>query len=96
MHGVRCEEANPGVEETTGRSLRDRAVAAALTIPIRLGPATIRNAQAGHTTTRLSGGEADDVVAAVAEVFLQAVADEPGIPDYAHEALARALRGDDD
>ncbi len=119
--------------------LYERFAAAALTVPIRLSPATIRNAQAGKNVTRLSGAEADHVAQVVMDVlanrigtpagvdydprteveahwggdperliaaweddratqqarFLQLVANEPGIPGYAHESLARALRGEE-
>ncbi|MEE2040078.1 hypothetical protein Q8791_22945 [Nocardiopsis sp. CT-R113] len=54
-------------------TLRARIAAAALTVPIRLGPATIRNAQAGHTITRLSGSEADHISHVVMDVFANRV-----------------------
>lgn len=56
--------------------LYERIAAAALTVPIRLGPATIRNAQAGQTVTRLSGAEADHV----AQVVMDALANRIDVP----------------
>lgn len=49
--------------------LYERIAAAVLTVPIRLGPATIRNAQAGQNVTRLSGGEADHVAQVVMDLL---------------------------
>ncbi|GAA1457617.1 hypothetical protein NE857_21480 [Nocardiopsis exhalans] len=61
--------------------LYERIAAAALTVPIRLGPVTIRNAQAGQNVTRLSGSEADHV----AQVVMDVLANRDDTPGEGHD-----------
>ncbi|MFE7462315.1 hypothetical protein ACWFMI_24995 [Nocardiopsis terrae] len=64
--------------------LYERIAAAALTVPIRLGPATISNANAGHTVTRLSGSEADHI----AHVVMDVLANRPDAPAEGYDPRA--------
>lgn len=62
------EARTPGAHDERS-PLYEQLAAAVLTVPIRLGPATIRNAQAGQNVTRLSGSEADHAAQVVMDVL---------------------------